>query len=289
MDSAVETRRVTLTGAAVNTCLAAAKMLGGLLAHSQALFADGIHSLSDLVTDGMVLVGSHYWNAEPDARHPYGHGRIETIISIVIGITLAVVSIAVMWRALVTITLAHDDGSPGWLALTVALVSIGAKESLYRWTRATGKKIGSRALAANAWHHRSDALSSVPVAVAVVGSHVLPSFTYLDHIAAIIVGVMLLTAAWKISKPCIEEIMEARCDEDIPGVVEDLARKYPEIREAHDIRCRHVGTSIYVEFHMLVDAGMSVGRSHELTDILKYAMMNRFENIQDVTIHVEPS
>lgn len=287
-DTTAVVRRVTLIGAGANVLLAAIKMAVGWIAGSQALLADGVHSLSDLVTDAAVLVGSHYWSAEPDAEHPYGHGRIETIVSIGIGTALVGVSVGIIWRALDSMTQNHVD-PPGWSALLVAVVSIIAKEWLFRWTAAAGGRIRCRALVANAWHHRSDALSSVPVAVAVLGGRLFPDFTYLDHIAAVIVGVMLIKAAWQIAGPCIAEMMEARCGLDIDRAIADIQDRYKDIDEIHKVRCRRVGSACFVDMHMLVDSNMSVGESHKLADEVKNTLMEREPSIADVTVHVEPA
>jgi len=281
-------RRVTWIGAAANVLLAAAKMLVGWISHSQALLADGVHSLSDLVTDAAVLVGSQYWNAEPDAEHPYGHGRIETFVSIGIGGALIAASTGIMVRALGTMTQNHLT-PPRWGALAVALVSIITKEWLFRWTAAAGGRVHCRALVANAWHHRSDALSSIPVAVAVLGGYLFPRVVYLDHIAAVIVGVLLMRAAWRIARPGISELMEARCDTDISEVLTNAQRTHPEIRETHKVRGRHVGGACFVDLHMLVDSAMSVKDSHDLAESLKHTIMEHEPSIADVTVHVEPA
>jgi len=281
-------RRVTGVGAAVNLALAAVKLAIGWAARSQALLADGVHSLSDLVTDAALLVGVRFWSAEPDARHPYGHGRIETTVSLSIATALVAVSVGIVWRAWITMNTVQVD-PPGWAALAAAVVSIVAKEALYRWTLAAGKKSRCRALTANAWHHRSDALSSIPVAVAVIGSRVLPGFAYLDNIAAVMVAILLLRAAWSIARPCVSEFMEAQCDADLDGVLTSIRQQYPAIREIHKVRCRRVGGAMYVDLHMLVDATMSVGDSHELAENVKRAMMTGEPAVQDVTVHTEPA
>lgn len=281
-------RRVTGVGAAVNLGLAAVKLLIGWTARSQALLADGVHSLSDLVTDAALLVGVRFWSAEPDSRHPYGHGRIETTVSLSIAAALAAVSLGIVWRAWVTMNTVHVE-PPGWAALMTALSSIVIKEALYQWTLAAGKKSRCRALTANAWHHRSDALSSIPVAVAVVGSRLLPGLAYLDHIAAVIVAILLLRAAWSIAKPCVSEFMEAQCDADLYGVLGSIRQRYPAIREIHKVRCRRVGGAMFVDLHMLVDGNMSVGESHRLAEDVKQAMISGEPDVQDVTVHTEPS
>ncbi|MFC1462519.1 cation diffusion facilitator family transporter [Verrucomicrobiota bacterium] len=287
-DTIAVVRRVTWTGAVANVLLAAVKVVVGWMSRSQALLADGVHSLSDLVTDAAVLVGSQYWSAEPDSEHPYGHGRIETIVSIGIGAALVGVSAGIMWRALGTMTRDHVT-PPGWPALIVAIVSILTKESLFRWTAAAGGRVRCRALVANAWHHRSDALSSVPVAVAVLGGRIFPQFTYLDHIAAVVVGVMLLRAAWRIAGPGISELMESRCGTDISDVLANVQKNHPEIHEIHKVRGRRVGGACFIDLHMLVDAAMSVGDSHDLAEALKQTIVDHEPSIADVTVHVEPA
>lgn len=281
-------RQVTWTGAAVNIGLAATKMLVGWTASSQALLADGVHSVSDLITDGAILVGERFWSAEPDPQHPYGHGRIETIISLAIGAALATVSIGIAWRAFVTMQDPHGV-LPGWRALVVAVVSIIAKETLYRWTIKVGRSLQCRALIANAWHHRSDAFSSIPVAIAVVGAHAFPGMVFFDHVAAVIVAVMLLKAAWSIAGPCVGELMEARGDVDVEGLLTKLRPLFPDIEEIHRVRSRRVGGELFVDLHMLVDANLSVGTSHDVAEELKQVLMQREPAIHDVTVHVEPS
>jgi len=279
---------VTWIGVAVNISLAALKLAIGYVARSQALLADGVHSLSDLVTDSAVLAGSHYWSAQPDKEHPYGHGRLETMVTIAIGMALAVTSVGIVWQALVTIPEAHSS-APGWMAFFAAAISILVKEILYRWTVRVGRRVKCRALTANAWHHRSDALSSIPVAAAVFGSHVFPQFVYLDHVAAVVVGLMLLMAAFGIVRPGFSELMEAQHDGGVPELVRLIQADYPDIHEIHKVRCRRVGGTIFVDLHMLVSAGMSVGASHAIAESLKHSLIERNTDIHDVTIHVEPS
>lgn len=280
-------RKITVIGAIINIILSVSKILVGYLSFSQALIADGIHSLSDLISDGAVLIGSKYWADEPDKKHPYGHGRIETLVTLGIGIALAVVAIGMIREALLAINEVHAN-TPGVLALIVALSSILSKEIIYRWTIKTGKKINSRALIANAWHHRTDAFSSIPVAVAVIGVWVFPQLTYLDHIAAILVSLMLLKAAWDIASPCISEIMEEQDYHDIDNKVEEITEGISYIYDAHNIKTRRVGTLIFVEMHILVDGNMTVNKSHQLADDIEEELKKMNNQIYEVTIHIEP-
>ena len=186
-----EIRRVVLYGALVNVLLSVLKVSVGIFSHSQALIADGIHSLSDLLTDCAIFVGAKYWNTPPDKAHPYGHGRLESLINICIGVVLGIVALGIGWQSLTSID-KSSSMAPGWWAFAVAIISIILKEGLFRWTAAKGKNIRSRALVASAWHHRSDALSSLPVAIAIFCTHIFPDILFLDNIAAMIVSVMIL-------------------------------------------------------------------------------------------------
>jgi len=282
-----EIRRVTRLGAFANLCLAAGKMLVGWIAQSQALVADGVHSLSDLVTDGVILVGAGYWSAPPDDEHPYGHGRIETLISISIGIALIGVGIGLGWRAVVSIPQAAPS-PPGMWAMVIAVIAIVAKEALYRKTAKTGKRLRSRALVANAWHHRADALSSVPVAASVIGSRMFPSLTYLDPMAAILVSAMIFKAAWRIGWPGVCEITERRGFRELDDLLKESKKSFPAIREIHRARSRRVGGSLLVDLHMLVDPAMSVEESHRVAEELKQRLMERNPSLADVLVHVEP-
>ena len=272
----------------MNIFLAAVKISVGSLACSQALIADGFHSLSDLITDGAVIIGSKFWGMKYDDKHPYGHQRIETMISFLIALILAGVATGICWEAVSTMQ-EPDESSPGLIALFVALISIISKEILYRWTIKKGKDIDSMALISNAWHHRSDALSSVPVAIAVGVTFFLPDLAYLDHIAAIIVSAMLLKASWNIALPCINEIMDTQGDAKLSETLEGIKKKEKRILEFHKIRSRTSGFSVFVDLHMLVDPTMNVADSHSITKKVEEKLKEHNPRIIDVTIHVEPA
>ena len=172
-------RRVTWVGLFANLVLSAIKFAAGTFGRSQALVADAIHSLSDLTTDIAVLAGSHYWSRPPDENHPYGHRRLETLVTVFISVVLMAAGIGIGWKAISTLHQEHA-APPSWIAVLAAFVSIISKESLYRWTAITGRRIKSPVMAANAWHHRTDALSSIPVLVAVAGARLFPTWSFLD-------------------------------------------------------------------------------------------------------------
>ena len=201
-------RKVTWVGLVANLLLAIFKFAAGYWGKSQAVIADAVHSLTDLVTDIAVIVGSHFWARPPDHDHPYGHRRLETLVTIFIGAVLAAAGLSIGWEALTGL---KQDGAarPGWIAAAAALLSIICKEILYRWTGSTGQKLKSPALAANAWHHRSDAISSIPVLMAVGGSILFPSWSFLDGLGAVIVSLFILQAAMRILWPGLLELVDS--------------------------------------------------------------------------------
>lgn len=279
--------KVTWVGAIANVFLAILKVTIGKLTGSQALIADGIHSFSDLVTDTAILIGAKYWTAPADKEHPYGHGRFETLTNIFIGVMLVIVGLGIGWNSLVSIGDA-SSGVPGMLAFWAAIVSILVKEVLYRWTLFQSKKINSRALYANAWHHRSDALSSIPVAVAVIANYFLPNLYYLDQIAALIVTAMILKAAFDVLWPAIVEITEAEADGEMAIKIQGYSQENSDIGEVHAIRSRRIGSAILIDLHMLVDPHMSIEKGHAIAENFKSYILKQMHEVADVIIHIEP-
>jgi len=282
-----QVRRVTLWGLVVNVLLAAVKFLFGIVGASQALVADAVHSLSDLVTDVAIVVGAGFWSAPADAEHPYGHGRIETLITSAIGIVLGGVGVGLGYRAILTLPQWHES-RPGWIAFAAACLSIVAKEVLYRWTADVGRRVKSSALVANAWHHRSDALSSVPVALAVLGTHVWPEWGFLDHVGAVIVSVLILHAAWEITWPALRELIDAGAKEHERQAILKLALDTEGVQSVHKLRTRSIGPGLQVDLHVLVEPELSVREGHAIAGVVKERLLNRGPNVIDVLVHVEP-
>ena len=280
-------RKATWIGSIANIVLAIVKITVGKLTGSQALIADGVHSFSDLVTDAAILIGAKYWSAPPDKEHPYGHGRFETLTNIFIGFLLALVGIGIGWEAIHSLGQAPEKPA-GILALIVALLSIAVKESLYRWTLTQAKQVKSRALHANAWHHRSDALSSLPVVIAVAIGAIFPHIHYLDQLAACIVMVMILKAAFDILWPAILELTDVEADQAIDNKIQEYASNNPQIKEVHAIRNRRTGSSILVDFHLLVDRTMNVEEAHTISENFKRYILEHMDEVTDVIIHIEP-
>ncbi len=286
-DAIARIRRVTVAGLLIDLGLSGAKGLVGILVASQALIADGVHSLSDCITDLAVLVGVRYWSAPPDDEHPHGHGRIETVISFLIGLALLAVAIGIAWNALATIS-RGESVAPGWAAFGVALASIALKEGLYRWTARVGNLCNSPAVIANAWHHRSDALSSFPVALAVVLGHLYPGLPFLDQLAALAVSVFLMKAALNITAPSFGTLIDRGADEEVLRSIERTALATEGVRSLHALRTRHIGCGLSVDLHLLVDGGITVTEGHDIAGRVKSRLLQAGLDISDVLVHVEP-
>ena len=282
-----EVRKVTWVGLLINITLACIKFAAGYFGRSQALIADAIHSLTDTTTDVAVIAGSHFWSRPPDENHPYGHRRLETLVTVFIGLMLAAAGIGIGWDA---VSALHEKVStpPGWIALVAAMVSIITKELLYRWTAVTGKKIKSPALAANAWHHRTDAISSIPVLIAVGGALIFPSWSFLDLVGAIVVSIFVMHAALKITWPGISELIDAGAPQDIQKKIIEIAFNNPGVHEVHKVRTRYISTSILVDMHIVVDGSISVREGHAIADEVEDLIIDGISNVLGVVIHVDP-
>jgi cation diffusion facilitator family transporter len=223
-------RKVTWVGLWVNLFLAAIKFTAGIYGKSQALVADAIHSLTDLTTDIAVIAGSHYWSRPPDENHPYGHRRLETLVTVFIGVVLIAAGIGIGWKAISALQEKHA--------------------SIYRWTAMTGRRVKSAALAANAWHHRTDAFSSIPVLIAVAGARVFPSWSFLDHLGAVVVSIFILHASIKIIWPGLSELIDVGAPKETRKKIRDIALKNEGVLQVHDIRTRYISSSIQVDLHI---------------------------------------
>ena len=280
-------RKVTWVGLLVNLFLAGIKFIAGIYGRSQALVADAIHSLTDLTTDIAVIAGSHYWSRPPDENHPYGHRRLETLVTVFIGIVLIAAGIGIGWKAISTLQ-ERQAAAPGWIAVFAALVSIVCKESIYRWTAITGRRVKSPALAANAWHHRTDALSSLPVLIAVAGARVFPAWSFLDRVGAVIVSIFILHASIKIIWPGISELIDVGAPTEIRKKIRDIALKNEGVLQVHDIRTRYISTSIQVDLHIVVEGLITVREGHDIADDVRARIIDAIPEVLDVIVHVDP-
>lgn len=280
-------RKITWIGLAINVFLAGLKFATGIIGSSQAVVADAVHSLSDLGTDIAVLVGVKFWSASPDECHPYGHGRIETIITLGIGIALTIVGIGIAYKGIVSSRSDHIL-QPGWIAFAGAMTSIVLKEILYRWTISVGKRTRSSAVMANAWHHRSDAISSIPAALAVILALANPEWSFLDHIGALIVAMFIIHASWRIIKPAILELSDSGAPAQTRSLIHDAGMEIADVMTVHAIRTRRMGSGTIVDLHITVDGEMSVSRGHEVSEEVKRRIRERLPTILDVVVHLEP-
>lgn len=286
-DDGPQVRKVTWIGLAVNLGLTATKFVAGIVGHSQALFADAIHSASDLATDAAILIGSRFWNSPPDANHPNGHRRFETLISI--GIGLAVIGVGVFLGYDAITALANREGShPEYIAAAVALLSVIAKELVFRYTRAQGKKLRSQALEANAWHHRSDAFSSIPVVIAVLVSIAFPSLWFVDSVGALVVGFLIIHSGYEIIKPGMYQVTDGAASDEVCEKLKNIALNVPGVISIHEFRTRYIGSDLQVNLHIVVANDMTLIEAHDLSEAVEQALINSGENVVDALVHIDP-
>ena len=281
-------RRVTLWGMAVNVLLTAVKFAVGFTVGSQSCMADAVHSLSDFITDLAVLVGVRFWSAPADSDHPHGHQRIEALITLAIGVLLGISAIGMISNAVKTIGVSEEGPRPSWWLLGVALISIFLKEILYQWTTSVGRACRSSALIANAWHHRSDAVSSIPVAVVAIVGRIWPGISYLDHVAAVIVASMLLRAAWQIAWPCLKELSDHGVSALEVKEMCRIASRVPGVKEAHKLRTRWFGNGVLLDMHVLVDKNLPVEQGHRICEEVASEIKRQMPKVHDVLTHLEP-
>lgn len=286
--------RVTWIGFWINAFLAAFKIAAGIMGNSRAVVADGVHSLSDLITDIALLVGVHFWVAPPDEAHPYGHKRLESLVSLSIGSILAVAGVGIAFEAVERLGKAHDGRVGGMLALGAALFSVVVKEALFRWTLKKGRELRSSAVEANAWEHRSDAIASVPVVIAVAVAFWLPSLAIVDLLAAIILSGFIEYAAWKICKPAVDTLLDKGADPALHQRILEFAGRAEGVKSVHRLRSRYLGQDLFLDLHICVDGNLTVAEgnaiAHDLEDSLysKEAAGELGVEIADAVIHVDP-
>ena len=279
-------RRITYAGMAVNLLLAALKAVVGVLCASQALVADAVHSLSDLLTDFAVVFGVRYWEAPPDEEHPYGHGKIQALVTLFIAALL----LGVAWKLCsdaITVFRNGPGSTPGTAAFVLAIVSIVAKEALYHATVRVARRVKSPALEANAWHHRSDAISSIPVALAVALAHFFPALWWADAAGALTVAVFIAALVWALSRSALQELTDAQIGDTSESVAR-VARGVPGVKSVHCCRARRYGGAFQADLHIQVDPTLSVVEGHRLCHEVKDTLTAAGIDVVDAIIHVEP-
>lgn len=287
-----EIYRVTLVGFVVNLILSAAKLAAGILGRSGAMVADAIHSFSDMATDIAVIVFARISSKPKDDGHDYGHGKYETLATIIISLALAAVGIGILSSSIGSIRTILEGGTlprPGAVALVAAVVSIVAKEILYRYTVRVGRRIDSPSVIANAWHHRSDALSSLGTLAGIGCAYFLgEKWRIADPIAALLVAVFIFKIALDLIRTGLGELLEKSLPADVEQEILSIVTANPEVREPHNLRTRRIGASIAIEVHVRVDGAMSVAHSHALTVDIEHRLRARFGAGTMIAIHVEP-
>jgi cation diffusion facilitator family transporter len=281
-----EVRKVTLIGSLVDLLLGVAKILVGWVAHSQALIADGLHSLSDLATDFVVLYAAKHSHREADEDHPYGHGRIETLATVGLGLTLIAVAVGIGYAAVERMNAPELLLKPGMVALGVAVISVISKEAIYQYTRNAARRLRSNMLMANAWHSRSDAISSVVVIIGVAGA--MMGHAYLDSVAAIAVAVMIAKIGFDLVRDSSRELIDTALEPRVIDNIREAVLSVDGVRALHMLRSRRSGGDALVDLHLQVDPRISVSEGHQIGDTVRRHLLDRIEEVTDVTVHIDP-
>jgi len=247
--------------------------------------ADGIHSLSDVATDLVVILGVRFGSIRPDRKHPYGHGRMETFAAGIVAAVLIILGLGMIWRSAVSVA-SGKIARPGWAVLVVALISIVAKELLYKVTRKVAIKTNSSSLYANAWHHRSDALSSIAVFIGVLTIRF--GFSYGDQLAAIAVGIMIILVGIKVLGNCFRELAESAIDSGTVEQIKNIIVAEQRIRSFHKLRTRTVGRELFLDLHILVDPVLTITDAHEISESLETSITRQLTIPVNITVHIEP-
>jgi len=281
-----EIRRLTLIGGVLDLFLGFVKVLVGYIGNSQALIADGIHSLSDLVTDILVLVATKQSAQAADEGHPYGHDRIQTLVSLALAGSLGIIAIAIAWDAVIRIVSPESLLQPGFWPLAVAAISVVSKEGYFQYVVRHPSATTSRMLYANAWHSRSDALSSLAVIVGVGG--VLAGFAWADAFAAIVVAGLLLVVAYRIGREGAEELIDSAASPVLNANIRKTILSIEGVRDSHELRTRRMADKVLADVHIRVDPLISVSEGHRIGDEVMDTLKTRFPEVGDVVVHIDP-
>jgi len=287
-ESAKAGRSVTLVGALVNAFLILFKFLAGIFGQSQALIADAVHSISDLFTDFVVLLGLRMGRKAPDEKHHFGHARIETLASAIVGLALIATALCLGIKAIWNIY-HHTEYHPTWLALVGAGVSIALKEALYHYTIRIGRRIKSSAIVANAWHQRSDALSSVAVLLGVAGARINPSWHILDSLAALLVSFFIVKVGLEILWNTFREFTDTAPQPETLNKITDCIRTVEGVIDMHDLRVRTSGGLYQMETHIVVDEQLTVAEGHRIAKAVEICLAEEIADVARVIVHVDPA
>ena len=292
MERNKEIYKVTMVGGVVNVILLLFKFVAGILGHSAAMVADAVHSLSDFVTDVIVIVFVHISGKPKDKSHDYGHGKYETLAMTIIGLALLAVAIGIVYSGLMKIIdwmSGHELQAPGMLALWAALLSVVLKEGVYRYSMREARKLQSQAVEANAWHHRSDALSSIGTAIGIGGAIFLGQrWTVLDPIASVVVGLFIIKVAIFLLRDGIGDLMEQSLPDEVETEILQLAASVDGVCEPHDLRTRRIGNHYAIELHILMDGNITLCEAHDKASEVEDLLRQHYGNDTHIAVHVEP-
>lgn len=287
-----EIRRITIAGAVVNIVLTTLKIIAGILGRSAAMIADGVHSLSDLFSDVIVLIFTHISSKGKDRDHSFGHGKFETLATLIVSVMLVVVGADFMAkgvRKIIGVLNGEMIPVPGMVALWAAAASIAAKEILYHVTARVGKKINSPVVMANAWHHRSDAFSSIGALAGIGGAIILGDrWAILDPLASCGISIAIIAVAVKMALPSLAELLEASLPEEMENEIKEIAMSVEGVDDIHELKTRRNGISVIIDAHVVVDPDMTVVQAHDIATAVETALRSRFGAETQINIHVEP-
>ncbi len=281
-----ETNHITLWGVVVNIVLSTIKIVGGIAGHSQALIADGLHSLSDLASDGMILVAAKHASEDADEDHPYGHARYETIATVALGTLLIVVGAGIGVDAISRLNQEGTPQIPQLYTLVIAAISIISKEWLYHATKQVALRIKSQMLEANAWHHRTDAISSIIVFIGISGTYF--GYPLLDEIAALLVAFMIAKIGIDLARQGVQELVDTALKPELIQQIKQTILSVDDVRQLHMLRSRHMGHNALVDVHIQVSPRLSVSEGHHISEMVEKKLKQTFEEINDVTVHIDP-
>ena len=287
-----EIYKVTLWGSFVNFVLVVLKLIAGIVGYSAAMIADAVHSLSDFATDIIVIIFVRISAKPQDEGHDYGHGKFETLATVIIGTILFIVGVGIMLNSLggiIDVFRGQELKAPSMLALISAIISIFAKEGLYQYTSHKGRALNSSAVIANAWHHRSDAFSSIGTLVGISGAMFLGvRWRVLDLIAALVVSIFIVRVAIMLVKPCIDELLEKSLPQETEERILDIILSHPEVSAPHNLRTRRIGNSIAIEVHIRMNGQITLHEAHRITQMIEVALRREFGQRTHIGIHMEP-
>ena len=292
MERNKEIYKVTLLGGAVNVVLLVFKFVAGIVGHSAAMVADAVHSLSDFVTDVIVLIFVHISGKPKDKSHDYGHGKFETLATTVVSMSLLVVAAGILYSGVMKIV-AWANGAqleaPGMLALWAALLSIVLKEAIFRYSMVKARQLNSQAVEANAWHHRSDAMSSVGTAIGIGGAIFLGErWTVLDPVASVVVGLFIVKVSLNLLRVGIGDLMEQSLPDEVEAEILRLAASVPGVSDPHELRTRRIGNHYAIELHILVDGDLPLREAHEKASQVEKLLRSHYGEETHIAVHVEP-